>query len=415
MRTLLTVTVVLLAVSANLTGQKDFVTLDKKTYDSYIRGDYTNLKKTADIMLKEGFDYYFLRMRLGILSFNKQLYSSAFRNFSKALEFNSSDTISREYIYDSYIFSGRNADADLYLESVPQTVKNKKLTSIKHPFISGVYAVSSVSGYDNILYDYNIRYYEAIKSSFGINAGFETRFSSRLKGTFGYTNYHKTGTVYSSSFPTGRNLLFNQNQVYARLACYIFPGWEISGFSHFAFYSDAVTNYQETIEFLGGAGISKTGWKIRTGANFSISNFSNSNQIRGEAYFTWLPSGNLNFYLTSGWMGQTDKSWGGSYQIDQEIGIRVFKFLWLESGILRGNSFLYARNMGSVMNNSFLIPATTIFGNIIILPGKKISITLTPFYNEYSAFSWDLSAFNRSNELILNSFGGAIKIIYKNN
>jgi hypothetical protein len=114
-------------------------------------------------------------------------------------------------------------------------------------------------------------------------------------------------------------------------------------------------------------------------------------------------------------MGQTDKSWGGSYQIDQEIGIRVFKFLWLEAGILRGNSFLYARNMGSVMNNSFLIPATTIFGNIIILPGKKISITLTPFYNEYSAFSWDLSAFNRSNELILNSFGGAIKIIYKNN
>lgn len=113
-----------LAFSANLSAQTDFNTLDKKSYDYYIKGDYKNLKKTADSMFSQGIDYYYLRMRLGILAYNKQQYSDALRHFTKALEFNSSDTISREYIYSSYLFSGRKADANLYLESIPRDNKN---------------------------------------------------------------------------------------------------------------------------------------------------------------------------------------------------------------------------------------------------------------------------------------------------
>ena len=161
-------------------------------------------------------------------------------------------------------------------------------------------------------------------------------------------------------------------------------------------------------------GISKNGWKIRSGVNISLSNFINSNQLRGEGYLTWLPAGNLNLYLTSGGMYQTDYNWGKTYQINQEIGFRIIKSLWMESGIIKGNSFLYARNQGYLMNNSFLIPTTTIYSSIIILPGKQLSITITPFLSENNIYSWDLKAYKRIDKLTLQSFGGSIKLTYKN-
>ncbi|MEI6047453.1 MAG: hypothetical protein WCS03_01015 [Bacteroidota bacterium] len=422
MRIFLIIAVLLLAGSANLSAQYDFKVLDEKTYDYYMKGDYRNLKKVADTMLSQGVDYYYLRMRMGILSYNKQLYSSALKHFNKAIEFSSPDTISREYIYYSYLYSGREADAKLYLKSIPRDKKNSTLKSSCKPSYSEFYVGSYASVHDAVLYEKNSLNYEAVKNSLSINAGFETYFLSRFKGTFAYTNFHKTGTVYSPSHPAGTDLNFTQNQVYAKLTGSIFPGWDFSGFAHFVLYTEAitvgpvgnrVTTNQIKTEYLGGVGISKNGWKIRTGANLSFSNFSNSNQIRGEGYFTWLPSGNLNLYLASAWLGQIDTNWGGTYQVSQEIGLKICKLLWMETGVVKGNSFLSARNQGFMINNSFQIPATTIYSNIIILPGKHFRLDITPYYVENQIYSWDLNAFSRTNKLNINSFGGSLKLIYK--
>jgi hypothetical protein len=423
MRIILIISAILISLAENLSAQKDFKTLDKQSYDYFINGNYKNLKNTADTMFSQGIDYYYLRMRIGILSYNKQLYSNAIRHFIKALEFNSLDTISHEYVYFSYLLSGRKADANLYIESIATDKKNRTLKSIDKPGLSDIYISSTASGYDVTLYNTNNLYYEAVKSSLSFNAGFDSYFSSRLKGSFCFTNLRKTGTVYSASYTSGNSLNFTQNQVYAKLTGYIFPGWEFSGFGHIAFYSDVLPSSplgsgsltgQRVIDYILGIGISKNGWKIRTGANFSLSNFSNSRQIRGEGYLTWLPSGNLNLYFTSGGMYQSDNNWGSTYQINQEAGFKIFKSVWLESGIIMGNSFLYARNQGYMMNNSFQVPATTIYSTIIILPGKHFSVNIIPFFTENQNYSWDLNAYTRTNKLTLNSFGGMIKLTYKN-
>lgn len=422
MRTILIISYILIAYSAALTAQNDFKTLDKQTYDYFMKGDYKNLKKTADTMLIHGMDYYYLRIRLGILAYNKQLYLSASRDLLKAIEFNSLDTISREYIYNSYRFAGRKADANLYLESIPGDKKNYALKNAGKSLSSEFYVGSSASANDVVLYTTNRLNYEAVKNSLSITAVGETYFSSRLKGTFAYTNFRKTGTIYSPSDPSGKDLNFSQNQLYARLMANIIPGWEFSGFGHVAFYSEVVTLgpqgnrfsvNQSTSEYLGGVGISKNGWKIRTEANLSFSNFGHSTQIRGEGTFMWLPKGNLNLYLTSGWMGQTDANWGGTYQASQEIGLKILKSLWVESGLVMGNSFLYARNKGFMINNSFQIPVTTIYSNIIVLPWKHFSISLTPYYAKNEIYSWDLNAYARTDRQTINTFGGAIKLTYK--
>jgi hypothetical protein len=414
-----------MAISTKLLAQNDFLSIDKQTYDYYMNGDYRNLKRTADTMLSQGMDYYYLRMRLGILSYNNELYSSALKHFNRALEFNSGDTLSREYIYYSYLFSGRKTDALLYLETIPWNQKNIALKSLSKTGPTAIFAGSSASGSDVTLYNSNSLYYEAVKSSLSFNAGFESYFSNNLKGTFAFTNFRKAGTAYSESDSLGTDLNFSQNQVYAKLTGYLFPGWEFSGFGHVALYSTTNTvvagrygRYSNSVvaktEYTVGGGISKNGWKIRAGANISLSNLGNSNQMRGEGYITWLPSGNLKLYLTSGGMYQNDINWGKTYQINQEIGLKLSNSLWLESGIVKGNSFLYARNQGYAVNNSFQSPATTIYSNIIILPGKHFSITVTPFFTKNDIYSWDLNDYTRTDKLITNSFGGSIKLIYKN-
>lgn len=424
MQFLLIILALFLTFSGELDAQSDFESLNERSYNYYLKGDLRNLEKTADTMFLKGIDFYYLRMRLAIISFNNQHYSSALKHFNRAIEFNFLDTVSGEYIYKSYLFSGRKNDAILYLESIPPGKKNNALRSIKKPGLSEIFINSTFVGYDVETYPPdNLNYtYAALKNSLSFQAGIESFFSARFKGTFAYTNFRKEGMLYSSRFPSGTDLKFIQNQLYTKLTYCVFPGWEFSGFGHFIIFSDTTTRTQSGsgmlfnqsgLEYIGGIGISKNGWKIRAGANMSMSNFANTNQIRGEAYLTWLPSGNLNFYLTSGWMGQTDDIWGGTYQINQELGFKVLKSLWVELGLVNGNSFLYARNLGYLINNSFQIPANTLYGNIIILPANHLSITLTPFYVENINYSWDIDSYTRVNKLENKSFGGTIKFTYK--
>jgi len=427
MRSLLTTTVLLFLI-VKLSGQSDFETLNQQTYDYYLKGDYENLKKTSDIMISNGMDYYYLRMRLGILQYNLQKYPEAIEQFNKALEFNSSDTISREYIYFSYLYAGLNADANLYLKSLNDENKNYNLLSIKKSGLSEIFAATSAMSHD--VTDYipsgsSNLYYEAVKRDIVISAGFTNYIGSRLKSTFIYTNYQKSGTVYSSSALLGKNLDFSQNQLYARLSDYAFKGWEFSAFGHLAFYKGETSvqqqqgmrrfNSETVIEYLGGVGISKNLWKIRSGANVSTSNFSKSNQLRGEAYLSYLPLGNLNLYFTLGGMYQTDKNWGQTYQANLDFGIKVFNFVWFELGVLNGNSFLNARNQGSMMNNSFQIPATTFHGDLVFLIGEKFKISLSALYLQNQIYTWDLSTFTRQDKQLLNSFGGALKLTFMNN
>ncbi len=424
MRTLLINSIFIFGFT-NLFAQGSFMELDRKTYEYYLKGDYKNLKNTGDSMISMGIDYYYLRMRMGILANNHQQYAASNRHFSKALEMNSWDTLSQEYIYYSYLFAGREADAILYLESIPWGEKNHSLKAILRKGLTEINMGSSVSNYNPTLYDFNDLYYEAVENSFSINAGIEGNFSDRIKGTIEFTNFHKWGTSYSSYDPTGTNLDFSQNQIYGKVTGSIFPGWDISAFGQVAFYENVTSQTQQgygraisqiNSESVGGVGISKNGWKIRTGFDFSYSNFSNFNnsrQLRMEGYLTYLPFGNLNLYATSGGMYQTDNNWGSTYQINQLVGFKTFKFLWFETGMVMGNSFLYARNQGYAMNNSYQIPATTIYGNLSFLLGEQWNIALTPYYTKNLNYSWDLDAYTKTDEQINKSMGGAIKLTFK--
>jgi hypothetical protein len=417
--------ILLLALSVSALGQGNYLLIDRQTYDQYLRNDYKNLKRTSGNAIAQGIDFYYLRMRIGILSYNHQRYRQAVNHFTKAIEFNSWDTISREYIYYSYLFAGRYGDANLFLSSIPRDKKNYTLKHLKPSSISNTYLSTSASAYDAFFYSTNSLYYEAMESNLGLSAGVESYFSPRLRGNFVYTYFSKKGKAYSSATPEGKTIDFTQNQLYARLTRLVFPGWEFTGFGHYAMYNDIFSSVQAGTgrrasrgklisEYLGGIGIIKNSWYLRGGVSASYSNFGKSNQLRGEGHLMYLPFANLNLYFTAGGMYQTDTNWGSTYQVNQEIGLRVCKYFWLEGGAIQGNAFLYARNLGIAVNNSYLIPSSTIYSNLIFLVGKRFSVTLTPYFSENHLYSWDIINYTRTDRVVVNSYGINLKINIKN-
>jgi hypothetical protein len=411
MRIVLIITVIVMSFSANVLAQSDFKTLDNETYDYFLKGDYKNLKKSADQLLAQGTDYYWLRMRMGIVAFNNQKYAESAANFTKALEFNSFDTVSTEYLYYNYLYSGRKADAALFNATISQELKSKALRLSENRLDYTISAGSSVSSFSQEAARSTSLYRESLQSAYSIYAALEATFLKRFNGTVAFTSFTKTGRFNSYEYQSGSDFSFTQAQIYGKLAATFFPGWEVSLFGNSAVYITLQSTNETIKEYNAGAGISKNWWKIRTNGNFSISNFSNSLQFREEGYLTWLPQGNLNLYLTTGGMFQYDINWGSSFQADQEIGYRISKNLWCETGVILGNSFLYTRNQGYSMNNSFQIPSDVIYTNIII-PLKKITITLSPYFAQYQNYSWNLSSYTRTNHSTINSFGAAFKLKY---
>lgn len=399
MRTLLVLSCILITISGYC--QTDFLTLDRQSYNYYLNGDYKNLKQNAQKQLRLGMDNYYLRMRLGMLSYNNKLFDQAYENFQKALTFFKSDTICREYIYYCYLNSGRTADARLYLGNLSDSNKNNHLKSIRDKRVSKVYSGMFYTSTEAVRFVSDPLTYEAIENSLLLYAGLEAFINSKLKLTLTYTNFRKAGN----------SATFLQNQIYGKISLSTYQGLEFFGFSHIAAYSQGSnTNKFDPVI---GAGISKNFWKLRLSASTSFSSLGGSNQLRGELYFTYLPLGNLNLYSTTNGMYQKDRQWGSSYQIGHNIGFKAFNRLWIEAGIMNGNSFLYAQNMGAVLNNSFLIPVFSFYGNAIILLGNHFNITLTPSFNKYSLYSWDLINYTRDNEVKSNSPGISFTIIYK--
>lgn len=421
MRNIIFTISIIILVGHRLLAQTNFAELDRVNYQYYLAKDYKNLKRTAKQILKQGNDYYYLRMRLGILAYENQRYGFAYKNFIRAKQQNPFDTIINEYLYYSYLFAGRTTDAIHFFRSLSNNQKNNHLSNLtpsEKPELSINY---SFNGYDVKKYQTNPLNYEAIENLTVLNAGLAFNLSERAKGFFQYSNTSKVTTFYSPSNPLGDYGTYKQNQFYFSYKKSITQGFEFSGYTHWVFFTN-VSNVSShgrrssslnlSTESLFGLNFTFTGWYLRGGMNFNYSNFSNSYQFATEAYLTFLPFSNLNLYSRVSGFYQMDKNWGGTYQSNFDVGFKAFKYVWIESGMKIGNSFLYSRNFGTELNNSFIIPSTSFYGSLVI-PAKKFSLKVGGHYSEISNYSWDFGNYTKTEKVVLNSFGVDVTLTIK--
>lgn len=97
-------------VSAQTYSNNSFARYDSISYKSFLNGDWGNVISIGKDALKAGHDYYYLRMRLGYAYFYNSNYRHAATHFSKALQFNSFDTVAARFFNLSCKYGGRETE-----------------------------------------------------------------------------------------------------------------------------------------------------------------------------------------------------------------------------------------------------------------------------------------------------------------
>ncbi len=102
----------LFTVNNVLQAQKpDFATLDSLTYAYYLKGNHEALVRTGQKAIEAGYDYYYLRMRLGLSAFHQRDYCAAAEQFEHALKFNDHDAVAQSYRMGSLLEMLRPAES----------------------------------------------------------------------------------------------------------------------------------------------------------------------------------------------------------------------------------------------------------------------------------------------------------------
>jgi hypothetical protein len=109
----------------------DFKSLDKKTYELYEQGQWDELIHWGKQGIRSGFDYYYLRARLGVAYFMTGRYFFAVPQFRKSLDFNEESSFSKEYLFYSLLNAGQSNEAQkLKVKLAPEVQSKIDKTSI---------------------------------------------------------------------------------------------------------------------------------------------------------------------------------------------------------------------------------------------------------------------------------------------
>jgi hypothetical protein len=86
----------------------DYRTVDSLTYSYYFSGNWASIISLGNTALSNGIDYKYLRQRLGYAYFSEGKYYDSKLQYEKALAFDNYDQSGLEYLYYSYLNTGKD-------------------------------------------------------------------------------------------------------------------------------------------------------------------------------------------------------------------------------------------------------------------------------------------------------------------
>jgi len=119
---------------------------DSLTFALYNAGNYEMLVDSSSAALKDGTDFYYLRMRRGIAFYQLGEYGNAIPEFEHALKFFPADSVSREYLYLSEMENGRRSEARWDGKNL--SANEKKLLGYENPIFTQVGAWVGYSAFN---------------------------------------------------------------------------------------------------------------------------------------------------------------------------------------------------------------------------------------------------------------------------
>jgi len=337
-----------------------FKEFDSLTWVQYYNGQWHELIKTGNQAIGAGYDYYYLRMRMGISGFMLERYRLAAIHFEKALGFNSSDQVAFRYLNKCYTLSGMEPEAANLNMRFPYAAKragveNQLINDVN--FLSGI----SFSEIDNRLPELNLTGEAGIygEVNLGGNIFFKhagVNFSPRsgllcFLG-FTHTQLEKHQRIVALGLDTiNRSYTLLQNQVYASVPVHIAKGWQITPALNLIriidepvmvsydtinlhYIADTITLTQTN--YVGSVRAMKNLAYLGLGATFGFSHMPLNDQLQVSLEVNTYPFANLNLYSFS--RASVLYINGNLYNhFKQTIGGRVAKWLWMQGSYHGGN------------------------------------------------------------------------------
>ena len=320
--------------------------VEQTSYQLYMDKNWDELISFTNRALKEDYDYYYLRIRVGIAYFEKQNYLLAEKHFKKALNFNSSDALANEYIYYCYIYTGRYEEARMLAGKTKiNYVDTDSLPKLGFVIIEGGMKTCDSS---NIF-----------KNAYYLHTGLSHYLTNRV------SLFHAV-TYFTQEERTGKT---SQFQYYLKSTIPLKRNWSVSPGVHWI--NKKFTTVPVQIQgippwaprrkgkitrsnyFVGSLSISKTIKKWQISIENSVSNIDDETQIQHGATISFSIFGNSKWVLGCTGIAHTADQYITTYMaISPFMVVRPEKHLTISANYLNN----YGRNIteanGYIINNS---------------------------------------------------------------
>lgn len=361
----------------------DFNSINAETYRLYLAGKWDSLNILGKQALRQGTDFYYLRMRMGIASYETKNFRKAAIHFNRALRLNQGDPGAMEYLYFALLMCGKTEDA-MRIRNQFRGELALRLPVQKGKLVqkagAGILQTNSntrklLSGPENPFHDLppGIQYLTRRFTNLSLNLENSITPGFRLVHNYNYLNkvnhlYYNDGfnSVELPDQQVGQHQYYFSPVVTTPLGCTFSPMIHLIGFK----YETLIPTEQG---FQGGTAdlerVTERKTDIATGLDFSraigpvdlnlggwFARLNHARQLQGRFGFTFFPMGNLNLY--AGGYLNAQYEWSRRDSTNRFIpeiflGWAIREKVWLELNAAAGNMTNYLENNGAVIYNSF--------------------------------------------------------------
>jgi len=425
---------VLVSTNHNINAQKPrtFVQADSLTYALYLSGDWDRLIKEGRSAIDQGFDYYYLRMRLGYAYYVKGQYRMAIPHYKKAFEFNQ-DSLVLHYLFNSCEFGGRANDALQYSRFIKENQSSELRSSYNKPIRSFAVFYSFHNGLSNDLKkqgnkNFNLNqnsiqkttnYFNVITPSINHRIG----KSILINHAISYMNKNENAywiednTVYDIPNQTLKQWNYNlQAQISLWGGLSILPSFNYTSIT-IPPANKYINTYKESYWFRG-IKLQQDYKNIQLGISYADGEANQALQKQYGGHFTWFFKGNLNLYYSMDgyFQQQSNELTALNHFIHKhKIGFKATNGWWIEAtGIFPKFDNLYDIQTGILYNGLESISNVGQLNNYFLTRNRLLTIVLNiGFYQNNTEQVNVLNTLDRFNEQTYNAFNITGGLIWK--
>ncbi len=416
-----------------------FLEVDTTTYQQYLESDWKGLIKTGKEAIDQGFNYYYLQMRIAYAHYSRQEYRSAITYYKNALKLNSIDPVANEYLYYCYLYSGRGNDALLQTKKLTKVQKKSMNISDSVSIVSvGIkYSYASTNAeaiQEDIVTDLDVLLTEGVAGIQKTTNNFhmpKLHLSHRLgkhvilNHSLSYLQKNEFSYAYDSLFFLSPEQIMKQTEYGFSAEIAPGAGWLIRpGFSYLnmkiplfdvnnygpgAGQDRVVSAYQNIYNRVFSILVNKEFRFFNIGLSYANSDFNRMQTHQSGLHSSFYPLANLNLYYSFDLYYQHSLFNGESqnnFIFKQLIGFKVLDNLWMEvSNTLPEHMNFYDIYSDISYNNIEKIQSS--FNATIIVPIYKAGIKLfgnVGYSSNNSYYFPDNDPFNPINKQAYNSF-----------